>query len=263
MDLTLKNKKGFNIFHAAVIAGNFHVVQLLLGKQESLALERVEGSQCSALHLACIKGDLEVVHFLLERLKERMMVDDVDGEGQTALMKACREGHYGLIEFLVEMGADVNKVDSNGATPISLIIKDMRSHRPPLPDDSFDIHQIYDKLLNEDRETMTKCPSLSAVCYLVVKGAKVKTRNRRTDENHRVTEFITQSMKEVPTKMVCILCPSQAIYHVFNSSNTTSSLTCAECYLSIKHCPCCNKPVESYQLNHQGHNQKVKFDLLL
>ena len=90
VDLSLKNKKGYNVFHVAVIAENVPVVQLLLDRQESLALDRVESSQLSALHLAAVKGDLQVVHLLLERFKEKLSVDDVDRMGRTALMMACR-----------------------------------------------------------------------------------------------------------------------------------------------------------------------------
>lgn len=267
MDLTLKNNKGFNIFHAAVIAGNVPILQLLLDRQESLALERVEGSQCSALHLACIKGDLQVIHLLRERFKERMMVDDVDREGQTALMKACREGHYSLIQFLVEMGADVNKVDLEGSTPISLLIKNLRSHFAPLPDAAIHIHEIFIKLLNEDSETMTEYPSLSAVCYLVKNGGKFNI-TIQIDDQKKITileEFVEDSHtamddseeREPVVDEICMLCSRQAITEFFKCCKTTSSLTCAKCCFSVINCPHCGKSLDGVrnrrnQLNFTG-----------
>ncbi len=265
VDLSLKNKKGYNVFHVALTAGNVPVVQYLWNIQESLALERVEGSQSSALHLASTNGDLQVVHLLLKCFKERLPVNDVDKKGRTALMMACRRGHYGIIEFLVESGARVNIADCKRDTAISLLMKKMRFHRAaPLPDASFDIYEIYAKLLEEHRDTMTKFPSLSAVSYLIKKGGKVDICNHQT-EDPKVMQILKELLKDAPTPMeesderqlfvdersVCILCSNQASSSTYNCCNTTSSLTCAECYFILKNCPHCRKPVEPYRRSHQ------------
>jgi len=263
VNISLKNKKGYNIFHMAVVAGNVPVVQRLLERQESLALEIVEGSQCSALHLACTKGNLQVVHLLLERFKEKLSVNGVDIKGRTALMIACRRGHFALIEFLIESGADVNVTDYKCDTAISWLMKKMRFHCAPLPDVSFDIHQIYTEILVNDKETVTQYPGLSAVCYLIKKGGKLEIAKHTKDPKViKVLEDYKKAVQMdiddsddwelvVDERSVCILCPSPATSHVFKCCDTTSSLTCSKCYLKMRNCPQCKKPLKSCRFNHR------------
>ncbi len=220
VDLTIKNKKGYNIFYVAVAVSNVPVVKLLL-----------------------------------ERCREKLSIDDVDLRGRTALMMACRRGHYGLIELLVESGADVNKEDSKSETPIRFLMKKVRMYRAPLPSASPDIHNIYRNLYDQDEETMIKYPSLSAVCYLIENGCKVDLKKETADP--KVIKLIETFVKDIEMDMdlvvdeesysVCILCSSRATSNLFKCCNTTNSSTCSECFTCFKKCPNCKMPLESFR----------------
>ena len=83
-----------------------------------------------ALCFASSKGKLEVVKFLV--LEGKWYVDDYesydDGEGnchdfdwevnQTPLTLACKNGHWGVGQFLVEQGADKDRINSIGKSPL-------------------------------------------------------------------------------------------------------------------------------------------------
>ncbi len=219
VDLTIKNKKGYNIIHAAVVAGNVPVIKLLL-----------------------------------ERYREKLSIDDVDVRGRTALMMACKRRYYGLIELLVESGADVNKEDSKSDSPIHFLMKKRILNRAPVTSASPNIHRIHTKLYDHDKETLSKYPSLSAVCYLIEKGGKMNFKKGTVDSN--LFYLVEVFVKDIDMDMElvvddesyspCILCSSRTTSNVFQCCNTTNSFTCSECFSCFKNCPNCKKPLESF-----------------
>jgi len=69
----------------------------------------VEG--CSALHLACIKNDIDMCNFLLE---QGAHPDVQDKMGRTAAMKAAELGHEFILDVLAKAKADMTAVDNKG-----------------------------------------------------------------------------------------------------------------------------------------------------
>ncbi|HKO61508.1 MAG TPA: ankyrin repeat domain-containing protein [Pyrinomonadaceae bacterium] len=70
-----------------------------------------------SLSLACERGHLEVVKFLLERGAD-VNVRDGDEKG-TPLMSATWSRHEEIVKLLIARGADVNAVDSKGRSALS------------------------------------------------------------------------------------------------------------------------------------------------
>lgn len=71
----------------------------------------------SVLHKACVEGNLEIV----KRLKKsnNFDVDAMSQEGRTPLTAAVRRGKYiEMIEYLLSLGADPNKGENTGCTPL-------------------------------------------------------------------------------------------------------------------------------------------------
>ena len=71
----------------------------------------------TALHLAAVKGDLDLVEKLLGNHNTDLL-HAKDENGWQALHEAVREGHYEVVKYLVDMGADVGAATSNGGTPL-------------------------------------------------------------------------------------------------------------------------------------------------
>ena len=68
----------------------------------------------TALHVACLHGNLEVAKHLISEL--HIDVDYLDRTGSTALMYAAYSGHLELVKFLVASGANVNIKNLKGGT---------------------------------------------------------------------------------------------------------------------------------------------------
>lgn len=65
----------------------------------------------SALHLACVANDVDMVHFLLELGAHP---DVQDKKGRTPVMKAAELGHDLALDVLVQAEADMTKTDEEG-----------------------------------------------------------------------------------------------------------------------------------------------------
>ena len=73
------------------------------------------GDLDSDLLIASQNGRLEGVRVLLERGAD---INKADNHGETPLLKASRNGHLNVVRVLLAGGADINKADNNGITPL-------------------------------------------------------------------------------------------------------------------------------------------------
>ena len=89
---------------------------------------------CTPLHLAALKGHLEIVRLLIKKgarinlthIKEGGLHEigaGHGGKGQTPLHFAAKAGHAEIVKLLVENGANINKLASKKQTPLSLAIQ--------------------------------------------------------------------------------------------------------------------------------------------
>ncbi|KAH7729304.1 ankyrin repeat and KH domain-containing protein mask [Aphelenchoides avenae] len=133
----------------AASGGFKNIVELLVERGGDLTV-----GERTPLYEATQEGHVDVVHFIVQKLRETVepptvlkdlnsslvcaaegnnviicnillengaQVDSVSKDGRTALMEASKEGHMDVIQFLVERGADVNKVSTgHDATALSL-----------------------------------------------------------------------------------------------------------------------------------------------
>ncbi|THU76051.1 ankyrin, partial [Dendrothele bispora CBS 962.96] len=60
-------------------------------------------------------GSLDIVQYLIDQKAE---VDKVDGSGWTALHIAASAGHDSIVEELIGAGADINRRNDKGITPL-------------------------------------------------------------------------------------------------------------------------------------------------
>ena len=76
---------------------------------------------------AIIANDLDRVKFLVSKGAD---VNKADNQGWTPLQSAARQRHDGMVKLLIELGADVNLADSSGTTPLLAAIA--RDHIPSI-----------------------------------------------------------------------------------------------------------------------------------
>lgn len=77
----------------------------------------VDSRQLTALHWACIKGNVQVIPLLIEKGAD---INAKDDRGFTPLHWACLEGNKEVSELLLKLGADINAQDIEGITPLHL-----------------------------------------------------------------------------------------------------------------------------------------------
>ena len=104
--------------HLAVLRGQIDVVQLLL--EEKAEIEATDSDGYAPLHLAVLRGQIDVVQLLLE---EKAEIETTDEIGRTALFLAA--GHYQIevAQLLLEKNAQIEASDYYERTPLHLAVE--------------------------------------------------------------------------------------------------------------------------------------------
>ncbi|XP_072480456.1 ankyrin repeat domain-containing protein 17 isoform X6 [Notamacropus eugenii] len=110
------NENGHTPLMEAGSAGHVQVARLLLENGAGINTHSNEFKE-SALTLACYKGHLEMVRFLLEAGADQEHKTD---EMHTALMEACMDGHVEVARLLLDSGAQVNMPADSFESPLTL-----------------------------------------------------------------------------------------------------------------------------------------------
>ena len=87
--------------------------------------ELVQNYPAGWRHLAheCAQvGNIEILKYLLDN--KHIEIDIVDEDGWTPLHYACNLSRHEVVKFLISRGANVNALDYEGKTPLSLVITD-------------------------------------------------------------------------------------------------------------------------------------------
>lgn len=104
--------------------GSFEIVTVLFFSYSQILLEHGAGINThsnefkeSALTLACYKGHLDMVRYLLEAGADQEHKTD---EMHTALMEASMDGHVEVARLLLDSGAQVNMPTDSFESPLTL-----------------------------------------------------------------------------------------------------------------------------------------------
>jgi len=117
-DVNIQDNIQDNPYLYAAAAGYLEILQMTLAAGADL--KRYNRFGGTALIPACERGHVEVVK---ELLKTKIDIDHVNRLGWTCLLEAIllSDGgprHQEIVRLLVEAGANVNRADSNGVTPL-------------------------------------------------------------------------------------------------------------------------------------------------
>ena len=79
------------------------------------ASECLFAKNSAALHLACSRGNVDIVELLISH---NIDLEAKDKMQETALHKSCAFGDLGIVNILLRNGADINAQEYNGNTPL-------------------------------------------------------------------------------------------------------------------------------------------------
>ncbi|KFY28844.1 hypothetical protein V491_00258 [Pseudogymnoascus sp. VKM F-3775] len=100
------NADGESPLHGAAYRGDVAIVKMLLDKGARI---NARGSEYgTALRVASLKGNIEVVKLLLQNEVPKVEVNVEGGPEYDALLAASKEGHEATARLLIKNGADVN-----------------------------------------------------------------------------------------------------------------------------------------------------------
>ncbi len=149
-DPGLENQRSRAPLHFAAVTGNSEIVSLLVNagvdvnctdsegltplmlmaqnrktdaalkfiQNENVDTELKDKNNCSAVDYATQAGLRELVKALTKDEEEH-----TDSYGNTSLHHACFNGQGEVVKVLIEKGADVNKLNDNGASPLILAVQ--------------------------------------------------------------------------------------------------------------------------------------------
>eukprot|EP00049_Salpingoeca_infusionum_P001300 m.47198 g.47198 ORF g.47198 m.47198 type:complete len:373 (-) comp10961_c1_seq3:92-1210(-) len=123
----------------------------------------------TALHRACVEGELRIVTFLLDNGAD---VNCVDQDGWTPLHSAAQSGEWRICNKLIQCGADVSAVNTDGDLPYDLASD---SRVEGVLERAMAERDIFDKL--EELRAAPESRMLAQVKKLVRKGKDVNQRN--------------------------------------------------------------------------------------
>lgn len=109
-----KDNSGMNPAHYAALAGQYHILELML-KQNCNFFDNTERYVENIVHLACMRGSLEVCEFVNSNQKISSLLHAKNCEGWNSIQCATKNGHLEIVEFLFENTVDVkNKSTKTG-----------------------------------------------------------------------------------------------------------------------------------------------------
>ncbi|KAL6060669.1 putative serine/threonine-protein kinase/receptor [Balamuthia mandrillaris] len=115
--------------HAAVKKNDRDAVAKILKKEGKGTINKKDGYEQTALHLACYSGYAEVVALLLQKGAD---VNVEDKNGWTPLHSAANSGEFAISKLLIEKGADASATTSTGTTPLHYLVKHFCDADPKL-----------------------------------------------------------------------------------------------------------------------------------
>ncbi|MBL8444533.1 MAG: ankyrin repeat domain-containing protein [Zoogloeaceae bacterium] len=120
VDPNTVDEQGNSLLILAAREGQVPTVKALLGYKPKVSHRNLAGD--SAVMLASLRGDIEMVNLLLEAGAE------FNHDGWTPLIYAAFEGHIELVERFLTLGANVNALAPNGSN--ALMFAARNGHMP-------------------------------------------------------------------------------------------------------------------------------------
>ena len=122
VDLDMTTNKGWTAVHYSAQSGNYELVAYFVQMGADIHLKIDDGRNC--LHIAALKGHLNLCKMLIDKHKVDLHI--TDNEGWTAAHSSAQSGNYELVAYFVEMGADIHLKTDDGIN--CLVIAALQGH---------------------------------------------------------------------------------------------------------------------------------------
>ncbi|RNA37255.1 E3 ubiquitin- ligase MIB2 isoform X2 [Brachionus plicatilis] len=281
INLSLRNKRGFNILQYASLKGNDIAVEKLISYSPQL-VDTKKDDGFSAFHLAALNGHKEVIKCLIESRADKEVLNN---RRQTPLLLSVAQLHPSIIELLVDKKANVNAVDEDGDSCLHLALNDKLANLDP----SAQIPNPSTKFTNADTD-LKDCNNMLMIAqnmpsefsnnirliiatYLIQNGAKIVKNKHQISPldyltDQKMVAFIQQNFLalETPDTLVaeiCKLCDEEPRTVTFMPCQ--HKIVCLQCSIRMKKCVECNVPIKE-KLNGNGssiNSNKDEFNELL
>ena len=119
----LIDNQGSTLLHKCTHQGNRAIVRWLI-KEKNYCVDRADSNGSSALHLAALKGHLEIVKDLINFGAK---VDQVNNVGASPLHFASFNGYCDVIKHLLISGCDIDILDNFSTSPLHIACRDAKS----------------------------------------------------------------------------------------------------------------------------------------
>ncbi|CAD6441286.1 cb3ba11b-506d-45aa-9e63-7c7903804476 [Sclerotinia trifoliorum] len=113
VDMSYKDGLGQTALHKACISGDLTMVKKLLSL--SVPVDPLDNSERAPLYFAAEKGFLEIVDVLI---KAKADVNNLDRRRETALFKPAGNGHFDVVARLLDANTDATILDLWNRTPL-------------------------------------------------------------------------------------------------------------------------------------------------
>uniref|UniRef100_A0A182W2R8 VPS9 domain-containing protein n=1 Tax=Anopheles minimus TaxID=112268 RepID=A0A182W2R8_9DIPT len=123
VDLNAVNGEGYTALHVAAMHGNVEMVRVLLEHKVNPTIRLKSGA--TALHLATRERRLRIVRMLLTRCTSGEIVDLKDSRGDTPLHYAVEQNNLQLVQMLLEADADRSIRNLQGKRPIDIAMNSL------------------------------------------------------------------------------------------------------------------------------------------
>ncbi len=124
-EMYMRNEKGQTLLHRAAETGQYCMADLFILRgapidaieETNIAIDALEHSGATALHLAAGRGYEELVGLLLYKGASSLLLDK---RGYTALHWAAKNGHEKVVDLLLIRGAEIDVGTREGDTALHL-----------------------------------------------------------------------------------------------------------------------------------------------
>jgi ankyrin repeat protein len=116
LDLNKQNKFAERAIDLAVVNGHLSAVKTLINLGADL---RVANGDSTLAHFAAYHGHTDIIHFFIER---NISIDQVNRFHNAPIHLAAKYGHHQALLALKQGGADVDRENLSGATPLMLAL---------------------------------------------------------------------------------------------------------------------------------------------
>ena len=114
MSIEYKSQFGRTPLHMACEKGHLDLVKYLV-EQKNANISALDNNDNTILHLACFHDNMPVIKFIVEELKFPINIQNKNG--WTPLKYASGKDLSNVVKYLLSKGADCNIVDKNNKKP--------------------------------------------------------------------------------------------------------------------------------------------------